>query len=246
MGPHQPTSPMSWYALIFVVAGGIVLAYFLSKALRSTSFEPGDPPSGWNDSDEAQEWDERAAQTRADYGLAAVRAGASKWSASIAALLGILSTVAFVAGPTDLVKDVGGWEAKLAGALILAAAGCALVGLFLAVMAEQGSPKWSDDLTGWKLKSLTRQHADDSAKKFLRSRRLVLVALLLVVLATAIAWAAALTGDKPSSQSAIVVMSGGAICGTLDTQDSRLTVKSGTTTSQIPENALVTLIASCP
>jgi hypothetical protein len=237
---------MSWYAWIVIGVGAGVLAYFLRKVVRGTSFEPDPVPPGWNESNEAQEWDERAAQMRGDYGLAAVRAGASKWSASIAALLGVLSTVAFVAGPSDLVKDVGGWEAELAGWLILAAAGLALASLFLAVMAEQGSPQWSEDLTGWTLKSLTRKRADASARQFLLSRQLLLGALVLIVLATAIAWMTALTGDEPSSQSAIVVMPGGAVCGTLQTHDGALSVKAGSMTSRVPERALVTLTDSCP
>jgi len=236
---------MSWYAGLFVIVGAAVLAYFLFGALSGTSSpDAGDPPSGWNDSDEAQEWDERAAQTRADYGLDSVRTGASKWAASIAALLGILSTVAFVTGPTDLVKEVGGWPAKLAGALVLVAAGCALVGLFYATIAEQGAPQWSDNLTGWELKRRTRHYADESAKKFLRSRQLVLFALLFVVVATGVAWGAALTRDK--SQSAIVLKSGGAVCGTLHTQDGNLNVKAGKKTTRVPKGATVTLIGSCP
>src|SRR5690349_8897782 len=115
LGPHRQTSAaaMSWYAWLFIAVGTAVLAYVLSKTFWGKKLEPGRQPDDWPESDEAQEWDERAAEMRKDYGLSSVSGGASKWAASIAALLGLLSTVAFVAGPKDL-ADVGGWEAKAA------------------------------------------------------------------------------------------------------------------------------------
>ena len=222
-----------------------VLGYVLYKVLRPKDLTPDPVPAGWNDSDEAQEWDERAAAMRADFGLGAIRQVASKWAASIAALLGILSTVAFVTGPKEL-KDIGGWEAKVAGGLVLAAAAIAAISLCLAVMAEQGSPQWSENLTGWALKSLTKQRADRSANEFRWSRFFLLVALVLIILATAIAWATALTKKKSDKQSAIVVMAGGAVCGALQTRDGVVSIKSVKSTGQVPENALITLVDSCP
>ena len=78
----------------------------------------------------------------------------------------------------------------------------------------------------------------------MKTLRRVILLLLFVVVATGVAWGAALTRDK--SQSAIVLKSGGAVCGTLHTQDGNLNVKAGKKTTRVPKGATVTLIGSCP
>lgn len=125
-------------ALLALLIGGGALALTLLAIIWRTGRVESDPePPGWGQTDAAQEWDEKAAAAREEFGLPVIRATAKTWGASIAGLLGILSTVAFVAGPDNLVKDVGGTEADVAAWLILAAAAIAAIAVTLAILAEQ-------------------------------------------------------------------------------------------------------------
>ena len=173
--------------------------------------EPDPAPANWTGTNEAQEWDDKVAAAR-DAEPTELRDTATKWAASIAGLLGILSTVAFVAGRKALATEVGGTEADIAAWLILAAAAMAAVAVLLATLAGQGSPQWTPDLTGWKFLSLTRKRNALAAAQIRASRYLVVAALLMIVLATGIAWMAALTGEPvPDDQSAIVVTPAGLV-----------------------------------
>src|SRR5262245_43453406 len=100
---------------VALIMGGTALLLLITHALRSATVEP-DPHPGreWAESDLGLVWELRAAEYREDFGLGPTREIAGKWSASIAALLGVLSAVAFVAGPSDLVEDVGGKPAEYA------------------------------------------------------------------------------------------------------------------------------------
>ena len=238
---------MSNYAWVVLGVGVVALAVGLVIIFRqdSDASEPEPAPGSWAGTVEAAEWDERAATARADFGLGMVRDVASKWTGSIAALLGILSSVAFVAGPSDLVKDVGGWEAQLAAWLVLAAAGLAAAGLAFAIVAEQGTPSWTSNLDGWTYRWRTLTRAKKSAREIAFSRYLILGALILMIIATGIAWMTALT--KPASgQDAIVAFSGGAQCGVLATHDGVLTITVGGSTRTIAPNAEITLVGNCP
>src|SRR5262245_33995733 len=178
----------AWWILgIGVVVLGLILLHILGESQVTPDPQPPPEHPFWG-SNEAQEWDEKAGAARGDFGLKPIRDVAKTWAGSIAALLGILGTVAFVAGPKDLAKDVGGREAEIAAWLILAAAAVAAIGLTYAIMAEQGYPRWSPDLNAWTYRSLTQKRADKSAAQLRNSRYLVLLALLLIIAATGIAW----------------------------------------------------------
>jgi hypothetical protein len=238
-------SSTAW-VILGVGAGALTLTLLIAMLRTRVTPDPN-PPSGWSGSDEAQEWEEKAEKARGDFGLKPIREDATKWAGSIAALLGILSTVAFVAGPKDLVKDVGGLEAEIAAWLILAAAAVAAIGLTYAVLAGQGYPQWNDSLTGWTYRSLTEKRADKSAKQLRNSRYLVLLAVLLIIFATGIAWMTALTGDeKLGGQDAIVVTSGGVKCGTLTHEGDALKIKVGDNPEDIKPGTQITLVDSCP
>jgi hypothetical protein len=236
-------------ALIALVIGAVTLALILYLIVRRTGDVQPDPqPPGWSANTAAQRWDEKAAIAREDFGLPAIRETAKTWGASIAALLGILTTVAFVAGPTDLVKEVGGTEADVAAWLILAAAAVAAIATVLAILAEQGIPKYEDDLNGWVLRSLTQKRADKAAGQLRSSRYLVVLALLLILFATGIAWMTALTGDDaPATQKALVSAPRGLACGTLVDEGGFLALKIGDGEAQrIEGGAAITLVDSCP
>jgi hypothetical protein len=236
-------------ALVALIAGAIGLTVTLIAIVWRTSDLQADPqPPSWGATNAAPEWDEKAAAARDEFGLPGVRATAKTWGASIAGLLGILSTVAFVAGPTDLVKEVGGTEADVASWLVLGAAALAAVAITLAIVAEQGIPRYVGDLNGWTLRSLTEKRAKAAARQLTASRYLVLLSLLLILLATGIAWMTALTGEENvATQEAIVVTTAGALCGTLTDADGSLALKIGDGDPEpIAEGAAITLVEECP
>jgi hypothetical protein len=70
----------------------------------------------------------------------------------------------------------------------------------------------------------------------------------MIVAATGVAWLGALTGKEPvSKQSAVVVSSAGAKCGTLSvTKSGHLLLSVGGTAEAVPGDARVTLVDSCP
>lgn len=245
--PRRQTMDETALRALLISAG--VLAVTLFAIVRRTGrVEPNPEPSEWGGTDAAHEWDEKAAAAREEFGLLAIRATAKTWGASIAGLLGILSTVAFVAGPDNLVEDVGGGEADVAAWLILAAAASAAIAVTLAILAEQGVPRHLAGLNGWKLRSLTEKRAKAAAGQLKVSRYLVLLALLLILLATGIAWMTALTGEEePASQEAIVVTRERATCGTLTSEGGSLVLEIGDGEPEpVGAGAAITLVENCP
>ena len=239
---------MSETALYVLVAAAALLVLVLVGIVRSAGkLEPGQQPDNWEELVAAQYWTQEADRIR-DYGLEKLRATGKAWAASIAALLGVLSTAAFVAGPKDLVKDVGGTEALVAAGLILGAAALSTVALLLATLAEQGAPQYTENLSGWALKSLTEQRATQAANQIRQSRYLVLIALVMIIGATAIAWLTALTGDDAGekAQKAIVVGSDVVACGTLTQPDGALRLKVGDGAASAISATKITVVTDCP
>jgi hypothetical protein len=135
---------MSIYLWIGLLVGvGVLLGSFRFVLQRWAATAAGPEPPGWAGSTAAMEWDEKAQDARDDFGLVSVRQVAKGWAASITALLGVFTAVAFIKGPSAL-TDVGGWEAVVAALLILMAAGVAMVAILLATLAEQGIPGWTN------------------------------------------------------------------------------------------------------
>src|SRR6266850_6443688 len=104
--------------------------------------------------DEARYWITQLEEQRRS-GLKTVRESAAKWQGTIAALLGIFGSAAFIKGPSTF-KDLGAgepWSSLLLGAVFIAAA-VAFAGLGSTVLAAQGIPKiehyWTSvDLRKW-------------------------------------------------------------------------------------------------
>ncbi len=234
---------MSGYAILGLVLGEMVLAVTLFILFFAD--RRGVTDDAINDPAELQRWAEKAQTVSDDFGLAAIRAGSGKWATTAAAIVGILSTVAVVVAPTDLAKDIGGIPADVVAALVLCAAGCAAVALVLAGLAEQGTPV-KGEVTPVHLRALTKARATRASNQILWSRLLTVVALLLIVTATGIAWLSALTGTQPA-QSAIVVDHSSAVCGTLSLSPtgSLMLIVNGTPRA-IPGDAHLTLVDSCP
>lgn len=238
---------MSSPALVSLLIGLVVLGIAMAWLLWWDRQQP--PDDEINDPSEATFWDQQLSAVTTDFGLEATRAAAGKWAASATTILGILSTVAIVAGPGNLVEDVGGKEAKWAAALVLVAAGVAAVSTLLAGLAEQGTPVKAR-LTAGGLRARTRTRAEKARRQVFWSRLLTVVALLCIVTATGVAWLTALT--KPASatpQHAVVVSNSGAVCGALSTNvngEVALTIAGATAATPIPEYARIKLVDSCP
>ncbi len=237
---------MSSAALIGLIVGLIALAVVVILIIRSDENVALEEDA--LDANQQAYWQQKLDEVSQDFGLVATRAAAGKWAASAAAILGVLTTVAVVAGPENLAEDVGGTEAQVAAVLILLAAGVAAIATLLAGLAEQGSPVSEAGMTPGRLRRLTRERAARAAKQIRWSRILTSVALCFIVAAAGVAWLTALTGPSDSSgQSALVVDSGRAHCGKLVRQgDGATALSDGEKSTAIPGGALVTLVEECP
>jgi hypothetical protein len=235
-----------------VVLGSGAFGLFLAMVIivwRGGIDDPGPAPDDWAESNASLQWEERAREARVDLGLQSLRDTSSKWATTIAALLGVLASVAFVAGPDDLVESVGGVEADIAAWCILAAAGCAALATLLASLAEQGIPRYDKRFDGWTYKRLTELRARRSAVQLTASRLLAVLALTLVVIATGIAWLTALTGPETvSPQQAITESVDGPVCGVLTSDAGQLEVMvpGSAQSTELARGAQVTLVDFCP
>ena len=238
---------MSSVALIALLAGLVALGlamWLIVQADRSVSTS-GDAIT---DPLEQAYWQEQVDKASLDFGLAGTRASAGKWGASAAAILGVLSTAAVVAGPSDLAKEVGGTEAWIAAALVLVAGALAALATLLAGLAEQGSPVATTGLDAGLLRRLTRERAMRAAKQIRWSRILTALSLCFILAGAAVAWLTALTGNnkKESAQSAVVIGSSGTACGTLVKEGATVKLKVGDATNVIGPTARITLVTACP
>lgn len=237
---------MTSFALVLLIAGGVVLLAVCLWMLLSSSAVPSADPIA--DPVQAQLWAQRAEDALADFGLGSERAVAGKWASSAAALVGILSTVAFIAGPTDLAKDVGGAPALIAAVLVLLAAAVAAIGTLFAALAEQGTPVQTS-ANGGLYRALLRTRANEARSQIQASRILIVIALCLLILATGVAWLTVLApAKKPSvGQNVLIQTSAGAQCGTLTRSGQQVELTAGAgSPAPIPGDAKITLVDSCP
>jgi hypothetical protein len=237
---------MAEIALGALIAGVVLMLVTFAWILKLDGASP--PVEEIPDAEEKLIWRERARESSTDFGLADIRAGASKWAASVASILAVLSSVAVVAGPKDLAKDVGGTGALTVGALVLAAGAIAAMATLLAALAAQGTPVWSE-LGPATYRTAIRARAIRAALFLRWSRILTVVALSVVLSATGVAWLTVLAPARPvhHAQFAIVVTNAGTHCGALANvgSDLMLQVDHGTPAA-IPPNAVLTLVGACP
>ncbi len=230
----------------WLIVGVVVVAILMVAIMLWDAKKP--PEENIEDDTEKMKWTERAREANRDFGLKGEREVGGKWAASSAAILGVLSTVAVVAGPSDLVKDVGGTEARVAAGLILGAAGIAAIATLLAALAEQGTPV-TTDMEGDVYRAMIRSRAQRAKWQILWARLLTVLSICLVIGATGVAWLTALAPAKPkdASQKALVVSDLGAQCGTLAPVGQALLLKVGVEgPTPVPKGATVTFVSACP
>jgi hypothetical protein len=208
-------------------------------------------------------WEEEAAEARHN-ALDNVRSTAKDWSQSIGLIVGAFTTAAFLKGP-EAFTDVPGdgftlrfqawifditYDPRITAiALVFIGAIVLTLALAAASYAAQGTPGWTEQLTGrtYRIKSTK---ATKSAIKWLAvSRGATAIAAAIILLGTAIAWVAQLEKPKAeSSQSAIVQLETSAVCGVLShASDGSLRVTpSGGAEVAIPGAGNIAVVESCP
>jgi hypothetical protein len=211
-------------------------------------------------SEDDERWEEEATDAR-HQALDNVRATAKEWGTSIGLILGAFTTAAFLKGPEAL-KDVPGAGFKLtafgiityepAPIVLLSVLGGALVlafALAAAAFAAQGTPGWSEQLTGqvYAVKSMEATKA--SIGWLLTSRLATAAAAALILLGMAVAWTADLNRPTTDQTTSAIVGAGAvAICGVLATgPDGAVSVTpKGSAPRDVDPTASVTIVESCP
>lgn len=161
-------------------------------------------------------WEQQATTARREQ-LKNVRAVATSWQASIAAILGVFGTVAFVKGPSQF-GDVQTLPQGLLIATILIAAVLAGVALVCAALAAQGGFHKYDVLTGVALEKSQAESAGRAVRMLAFSRWLAIAAAVLVAVGSAVAWLATVTTEATAAETVVVIYSDGVVrCGELRT-----------------------------
>jgi hypothetical protein len=206
-----------------------------------------------------QVWEDEANEAR-HKALDNVRATAKEWGTSIGLILGAFTTAAFLKGPEAL-KDVpaNGFTMTafgvpyeparvvtwlvIVGALVLAFA------LAAAALAAQGTPGWTEQMSGPDYAVKSMQATKASINWLFRSRMATALAAALILLGMAVAWTAELEKPKADAATSAIVGAGtAAVCGILTTGPDgavSVTPKGGTALGLDPA-ASVTIVDSCP
>jgi hypothetical protein len=208
-------------------------------------------------------WEEEAAAARHN-ALDNVRGTAKEWSQSIGLILGAFTTAAFLKGPeafSDLPAagftlrfqlasiDVTYEPRTAALALIFLGAIVLTIALATATFAAQGTPGWTKQLNGETYRIKSTSATKWSIALLTVSRVTTIIAAVMILVGTAIAWSA--DAQKPTAdeaQSAIVQLQTGAICGVLsNAADGSLQVTpEGGATHAIPSTGNIVLVDGCP
>ncbi len=239
---------MTTQVIVVLVVVGLIDAALLLFGLGEGG-EPSVPPrpAGWDSSPEAQDWNVKAEEAR-DEQLTRAREASKNWGQTIATLLGVFATVAFIKGPESLDK-VPGDDAYGVAALIAVAGVAAALAVYLAAIGAQGTPKQIKNLDGWRLKNRSKDEARSVAVKLRTSRTLALVAAASLLGAMGAAWLASLSarGGATKGETLVVVSGGVLTCGTLvRASDGSLQLKVGEETVPLEDVGQVIEVDSCP
>ncbi len=237
-----------WVACFVVLVGGAVASVAVWAVARrlSAPLLPFDVPERWGDDPDDKRWESEA--TDAVHGaLKAVQGTATAWAATITTLLGVGGTVAAVKGPdafsklTPATGNLVFWLSVLTALLASAA-------ILFAALAAQGTPRRVQGLDGATLKKLTADGAARASRLLRFSRAGALVAASALLLAVGIAWHAGIASSEPSSSSALVETSDGAVrCGQLHaSSDGTIALSVGSTQYSLQAGSPITSVDSCP
>jgi hypothetical protein len=207
-----------------------------------------------------EQWEDEA--TAARHGsLATVRATAKAWSESIALVLGVFTTAAFVKGPealSDLADagpsvTLGPVSIPVVGSvvvlLVLIAALALAAAVWKAAIAAQGSPSWTKQMTGPVLAAASAAATQEAISDLRDSRRLTVAAAVVVFVGMSVAWMSqVVTPAKTEPQNAIVITSTGVACVPVKTGDDGTLAIAMPNVSPAPIGSArtITLVEECP
>jgi hypothetical protein len=195
--------------------------------------------------DEALYWAGKAADAHHNV-QDTVQASAGKWQAAIAAFLGAYATVGFVVGPTTLASlPPSGWKYAVVAVLGLAGA-IGLVAVVYANKAAQGFPRVEQNipLSGPQVAANALEGAKQSRIRLRRAIEAAAAAGFLAILGSFGILAVGMLASTPAP-TAVVVTSGGAYCGTLDTTSGVLSLHLSDGRVVPAAGGTVTVVSSC-
>jgi hypothetical protein len=229
-------------AVDFLILAALPFLGWLVRVFQPHTSRPDD----WDASPDGFKWNLEAESARREQPTR-VRDAAKAWGETIAVLLGIFGTVAFIKGPESLDKVPGDDAYAVAGLIIAAGAG-AIISVYLAAIAAQGRPRQLENLDGWRLRESTISGAKGAAQFLAWSRRFVLAAVATLFLAMLAAWLSTLAKREPAAGQAVVVMSReGPECGTLTRVDDQLALKVGEADPvPLSDVTIVQTVDECP
>lgn len=190
-------------------------------------------------------WEKKAEELEFE-ALPAVRGAAEKWSATLTAILGLVSTVLVVKGAEDVTK-LSSESKAIIGVLLGLALAAAFYAAYQAAKAAQGTPANLAWPSGPGLRRWEREQAKSAKEKLLESRAATGVAVLLMAAAIALAW----FGNQAESSGSAVLMTSDAgkpLCGSLVNGPDGLEMETGSKKVTLPKGPYdtVTQVDGCP
>jgi hypothetical protein len=191
-------------------------------------------------------WEKRAEELEFE-ALGKVRGAAEKWTATLAALLGLVGTILLVKGPDEVGKLPTAAQ-YLIGALLLFALIAAVRATVLAAYAAQGTPEDLEYPNGAKLRKEERRWAEESKQKLTASRQITLVAVGLIALAVLVGWVWPQSSSSSGSTVLLTPAQGQPLCGTLVNGPDALELEVGESREALPPGPYDNVIAveGCP
>jgi hypothetical protein len=154
-------------------------------------------------------WGQRAREVQF-HELAAVRTTAEQWRTGLGGLTALLSAAALITAP-DLGKALTGFARAAVGSLALAGLLVLVFATWRVMVAAFGVPGQAIALTGERLKEWEQDQATTATRLLGQARVCFLAGLLLLVVASAVAFAA----QPADGQAVIVTTRTDAFCGHL-------------------------------
>jgi hypothetical protein len=198
----------------------------------------------WRRADPTErDWEDKSDKLEYD-ALTNVRAGAEKWAASLAAILGLFGTVMLVKGREDISKLASGYEIAVAVLLLIAFAAAALA-TYKTALAAQGTPETVEWPGGGELRAWEKREALKAKERLRESRELTFAAVICVLVAIGLTWFGEAEGS--SAQAVVATAADEAPrCGTLVLAGDALALKESSGTTPLAAGTTFTAVSSCP
>lgn len=188
-------------------------------------------------------WDTKLTELRRGE-LETVHNAAKAWSTLFAGVLGLFGTVAFAGGLTAI-DDLPGRAATAAKVLTLVAIFAALVATIAGAYASQSMTLTTDQpLTGKALRERADKTANTALKRLSVAKKAGIVAAACVVSGSVLILIVGKAKATHTPPTAVVVVNGGAVCGSLERAESGALTIGGT--ALVGNVGSVTVVDACP